>query len=85
MAAPKESLAWIHFEGCTYRGWRPRVLVVLCYLSFVVAERERAFPPWPSEPSPGKNGVVETMRLKAFPGRHFANTFIAVRLSIARS
>ena len=41
----KGELGLDHFEGRTYRGWHHHVSVVLCCFAFIVAERERAFPP----------------------------------------
>jgi len=41
--------------------------------------------PRPVEPPPGKRAVVETVRSKARPERHFADSFITIRLAIETS
>ena len=41
----KGELGLDHFEGRSFPGWHHHVSVVLCCYAFVVAERERRFPP----------------------------------------
>lgn len=41
----KGELGLDHYEGRRYPGWHHHVTVVLCCYAFVVAERERSFPP----------------------------------------
>lgn len=41
----KGELGLDHFEGRSYPGWHHHVTVVLACYAFVLAERERAFPP----------------------------------------
>ena len=41
----KGELGLDHYEGRRYPGWHHHVSVVLCCYAFVLAERERAFPP----------------------------------------
>ena len=41
----KTELGLDHYEGRRYSGWHHHVSVVLCCYAFVIAERERHFPP----------------------------------------
>ena len=63
----KQELGLAHYEGRSYTGWNHHVSVVLSCYAFVVAERDRAFPPsarrelrfpWHTEPAQplGENG-----------------------------
>ena len=50
----------------------------------LAAERVRAIPPQPLKPQLAKRGVDATVRSKARPERHLADSFITVRLAVAR-
>jgi SRSO17 transposase len=41
----KGELGLDHYEGRRYPGWHHHISAVLCCYAFVVAERERPFPP----------------------------------------
>ncbi|MCU0682481.1 MAG: hypothetical protein MUF34_09535 [Polyangiaceae bacterium] len=58
-------------------GWQHHVSAVLACYALVVACQRRAFPPRP----PGR---VPLVRSKARPERHFADSFITVRVVITR-
>jgi hypothetical protein len=73
----KGELGLDHFEGRSFVGWHHHVSVVLCCYAFVVAERMRISPPRP----PGR---VQPVRSTSRPERHFADSFITIRLAIAR-
>ncbi len=74
----KGELGLDHYEGRRFPGWHHHVSVVLACTAFVVAERTRAFPPRPE-------GRWPTVRNRSRPERHFADSFITVRLAIART
>ena len=74
----KGELGIDHFEGRRFPGWHHHVSVALCCYAFIVAERVRCSPPRPE-------GRWKTTRSRSRPQRHLSDSFITVRLSIARS
>jgi len=58
-------------------------MVLVCF-AFIVAERSRAFPPRPEKLPRGKRRIVTTVRTATRPERHFRDSFITVRLAVAR-
>jgi SRSO17 transposase len=61
----KGELGLDHYEGRTFRGWNHHLSVVLCCFAFIVAERERAFPPSAGRAAAGqarrrRNGALES-------------------------
>jgi hypothetical protein len=73
----KGELGLDHYEGRRLPGWHHHVSVVLACNAFVVAERARLFPPRPE-------GRWPTTRSRSRPERHLADSFITIRLAIAR-
>ena len=49
----KGELGLDHFEGRRFLGWHHHISVVLCCFAFIVAERERAFPPSATDAAAG--------------------------------
>jgi SRSO17 transposase len=74
----KGELGLDHFEGRRFRGWHHHVSVALCCYAFIVAERLQRSPPRPE-------GRWDTTRSHSRPERHFPDSFITARLSIART
>jgi SRSO17 transposase len=64
----KGELGLDHFEGRTYRGWNHHVSVVLCCFAFIVAERERAFPPSANRAAAGQARRRRDGALEGAPG-----------------
>ena len=73
----KGELGLDHYEGRRYSGWHHHVSVALACYAFVVAERSRLFSLRPE-------GRKPTVRSRARPERHFDDSFITMRLAIAR-
>jgi len=80
----KGELGLDHYEGRSFRGWNHHVSMVLVCFAFIVAERSRAFPPRPEKLPRGKRRIVTTVRTATRPERHFRDSFITVRLAVAR-
>jgi len=81
----RQGRAWLdHYEGRSFRGWNHHVSMVLVCFAFIVAERSRAFPPRPEKLPRGKRRIVTTVRTATRPERHFRDSFITVRLAVAR-
>jgi SRSO17 transposase len=52
-AEVKGELGFDHYEGRRWRGFRHHMTLVLCCYAFVIAERERSFPPCAAKKQPG--------------------------------
>jgi malate synthase-like protein len=66
------------FEGRSFPGWHHHISVVLCCYAFIVSQRVRRFPR-------RSDGKLPTVRSPSRPERHFADSFITLRLVIARA
>jgi len=80
----KGELGLDHYEGRSFRGWNHHVSMVLVCFAFIVAERSRAFPPSAGKTATRKRRIVTTVRTATRPERHFRDSFITVRLAVAR-
>jgi len=77
--------AWAgSLRGPLLPRWNHHVSMVLVCFAFIVAERSRAFPPRPEKLPRGKRRIVTTVRTATRPERHFRDSFITVRLAVAR-
>nr|WP_240360861.1 hypothetical protein [Pyxidicoccus caerfyrddinensis] len=73
----KGELGLDHYEGRRFPGWHHHVSVALCCYAFIIAERARRFPLRPE-------GRLKPTRSRSQPERHFHDSFITVRLAMAR-
>ena len=73
----KGELGLDHYEGRSWVGWQHHVSAVLACYALVLACQRRAFPP-------RRPGRVKPVRSRARPAHHFADSFVTVRLAIAR-
>jgi hypothetical protein len=74
----KGELGLDHFEGRSFPGWHHHISVVLCCYASSSPSVCGVFPP-------RSDGKLPTIRSRSRPERHFADSFITVRLAIARA
>lgn len=73
----KGELGLDHFEGRSFPGWHHHVSVASPAMRSSLPSACGLFPPRP-------DGVVDLVRSRSRPERHFADSFITARLAIAR-
>jgi len=81
----RQGRAWAgSLRGPLLRGWNHHVSMVRFASRLSSPSAPGLFPPRPEKPPRGKRRIVTTVRTAARPERHFRDSFITVRLAVAR-